>query len=137
MLRLALLIYCVLLIAACGSGAVVSDSICRLAESEESHVPAEGVRITAVFVPNSPHRPYFTDPDCPSVIVRATFPDRSRFEDFFDSAYAGGGLANRLEVDVTVTADLQSDGTGRGLVLKIEQVHEFTDVSVTRPPRPQ
>lgn len=137
MLKPALPALFIFLIAACSSGAVHTNSICDLAGGGNVNVPPEGVRIRAVFVPNSPHRPYFTDPDCPSVVVRAAFPDRSRLEDFFDAAYSGGGIANRLEVDVTVSGNSHSYGAGQALVLRIEQVHEFTDVSVIRPPRPQ
>lgn len=137
MLKLSLMVPLLLLMAACVSGAGVPMSICDFTGVANELSSSERVRIRAVFVPDARHGAYFTAPECPAVVVPVAFPDRSNQEDFFDAAYSGGGATTKLKVDATVIVESVVEGDVQSVVLKIERVHDFTDVSVIRPPKPQ
>lgn len=120
----------------CRTAADPVASICSIVEGARALLPRGRVRIQAVFVPDARHGAYFTDPRCPDVVVPATFPDRRKLGEFFDAAYSGGGATTKLKVDATVTSGPAAEGDGQGMVLTIEQIHAFSDISVIRPPRP-
>ena len=110
-------------------------SICDFAGVASRSSSPERVRIRAVFVPDARHGAYFTDPECPGVVVPVAFPDRSKQEDFFDAAFSGGGATTKLKVDATVIVEFVVEGGVQNVILRIERVHKFTDVSVIRPPK--
>lgn len=132
----AVAILCLPLVAACRPDAQEPAPFCDVIEELRNLAPSGELRITAEFVPNTPHRAFLTDPGCRSSIVPVAFPDRSRLEAFFDEAYAGGGMATRVWVDATVRAEPTTPREGQGVRLAIDRVHGFKDVSVIRAPRP-
>jgi len=124
------------LVVACSFGSGESAPFCDVVDELRNLAPSGEMRITAEFVPNTPHGAFLTDPACRSSIVRVAFPDRSRLKAFFDEAYSGGGITTRIWVDATIRAEPATVGEAQGLNLVIDSVHGFRDVSVIRPPRP-
>lgn len=117
------------ILAGCAASPEPKVGFCTLVQ-EVAEYRSKRVRVEGVYVPNVPHRGYMKDAGSPGKLLPAAFPDGRGLETFFGDAYSGGGITTRMKVDVTVLVNERNGG----VVLEMIQVHEYSDVSISRPP---